>query len=63
MYAFVTRHPIAGHVPVTRIVGFSSGGAINIPRVVSDAIAGDDDGDKINVLPYILIDPLLYRRG
>ncbi|HOJ93929.1 MAG TPA: hypothetical protein PK390_01710 [Fervidobacterium nodosum] len=50
MWGLLTRHPIAGYMPIVRVAGFSQGENIDVPQHVADAIAGDDDGDKIDLL-------------
>jgi len=55
------RHPIGGNIPIARVMGFSQGGTVDVPRIMAEAIAGDDDGDKINALPFILIDASVYK--
>ncbi len=62
MWAYIQRHPLIGHMPHVRIAGLSQGNTIDVPLHVAEAIAGDDDGDMINLLPYILIDPSVFQQ-
>lgn len=62
MWGYIQRHPIIGHLPHIRIVGFSRHNTIDVPKHVAEQIAGDDDGDMINLLPYILIGPEVFQQ-
>ena len=62
MWGYLQRHPIIGHMPHVRIVGFSENNTIDIPKYLAGKIAGDDDGDMINLLPYVLINSRIFRQ-
>lgn len=63
LWGYLQRQPIIGHMPSVRAIGFSSMNTIDVPQYVAEQIAGDDDGDKINVLPYIFIESGVYNKA
>lgn len=63
LWGAVERHPIIGQMPHARIAGFSQNNTIDVPQPLAVQIAGDDDGDMLDLLPYIIIGPELFQNN